>query len=364
MITGNKTSLFEKHIQLKAKMVPYAGYQMPVEYTGVINEHMAVREHVGLFDVSHMGEIWVKGEKALDLLQYITTNDASLLSPGDCQYSCFPNGKGGIIDDLIIYHYQENKYMLVVNAANINKDYTFIIEHNKSFNCEIENASDKISLLALQGPKAEALLQELTSIQLAEIKSFGFKTGSIQDAPDVIISRTGYTGAGGFELYFYNQHAEKLWDYIVQAGKKYNIQPVGLAARDTLRLEKGYSLYGNDIDDTTSPIEAGLGWATKLNKKADFIDKAFLKKQKENGVEQKLVGFVLQQRGIPRKDYQLSNKNGEIIGRVTSGTNSPVLKKGIGMGYVNTKYAKSGECIFVNIRNKQVEAEVTRPPFV
>jgi len=358
-----KTAFYEFHKALGAKMVSFAGYEMPIEYSGINNEHMTVRDGVGVFDVSHMGEFWVKGPNALDLVQKITSNDAAVLQLGQAQYSCFPNGNGGIVDDLLVYRYDEEKFMLVVNAANIDKDWVWVNEQN-TMGAELENASDDISQLAIQGPKAIEVLQKLTSINLSEIEYYTFVTGAIAGADDVIISNTGYTGSGGFELYMSNNDAVKVWNAIFEAGKEEGILPIGLAARDTLRLEKGFCLYGNDIDDTTSSIEAGLGWITKFNDKKDFIDKNYLLKQKEEGVSKRLRGFVLEDRGIPRKDYEIVNENDEVIGRVTSGTMSPMLQKGIGMGYINKGYTKFDTDIYIKVRNRKLKAKVVKIPFV
>lgn len=360
-----KTTAFNKiHKSIGGKMVEFAGYEMPVEYSGIKDEHMNVREGVGVFDVSHMGEFWVKGPKALDLVAKITSNDPRILSQGQAQYSCFPNGKGGIVDDLLVYFYEPNKYMLVVNASNIEKDWNWLVKQNESVGAELENASDDISQLAIQGPKATEVLQKLTDVNLADIKFYTFTTDKFAGVDDVIISATGYTGAGGFELYFRNDVAEQIWNAIFEAGKDYGIKPIGLAARDTLRLEMGYCLYGNDIDDTTSPIEAGLGWITKFNNGRHFIDREFLTMQKNEGVTRRLRGFVLNGRGIPRKDYELENAEGVVIGKVTSGTMSPVLSKGIGMGYVAKEYSAFGTEIFVKIRNKTIPAEIVKLPFI
>ena len=356
------TAFNQIHKKLGAKMVEFAGFEMPVEYSGIKDEHMTVRNAVGVFDVSHMGEFWVKGPHALELLKKISSNDPSTLIPGQAQYSCLPNGKGGIIDDLLIYCYEPEKYMLVVNAANIEKDWNWVV--NNSVEAELENSSDQISQLAIQGPKASATLQKLTAINLSEINYYTFVTGELAGVKDVIISATGYTGAGGFELYFYNQEAEKIWNAVFDAGAEFGIKPIGLAARDTLRLEMGYCLYGNDIDDTTSPIEAGLGWITKFNNGREYIDREFLMMQKTEGITRRLRGFVLKERGIPRHGYDLANSGGEIIGRVTSGTMSPVLNLGIGMGYVAREYAAFGTEIFVQIRNKAIPAEIVKVPFI
>jgi len=358
-----KTIFNEKHRALGAKMVPFAGFDMPVEYTGVNAEHLCVRQNVGVFDVSHMGEFWVKGTHALDFLQWVTSNDVSTLVPGKIQYSCFPNGKGGIVDDLLVYKYDEQKYMLVVNASNIEKDWNWINSQNK-FGVELENSSDSISQLAIQGPKATEVLQRLTSVDLSAIPYYTFAVGEFAGCKDVILSNTGYTGAGGFEIYFYNKDGEKIWNAIYEAGKPEDIKPIGLGARDTLRLEKGYSLYGNDIDDTTSPIEAGLGWITKFTDNKDFIDKAFLFEQKSKGVARKMCGIKMIDRGIPRHGYEICDAQGNTIGVVTSGTMSPVLKEGIGMAYIATAFSALETNIFVKIREKLIRAEVVKMPFI
>ena len=357
------TAFYELHKNLNAKIVPFAGYEMPVEYSGITNEHLQVRNSVGVFDVSHMGEFWVKGPKALDLIQKITSNDASTLTIGKAQYSCFPNGKGGIIDDLLVYKYEEEKYMLVVNAANIEKDWKWCVENN-TIGAELENASDNISQLAIQGPKAIKTLQKLTEINLSEIPYYSFVTGKIAGIDNVIISNTGYTGSGGFELYMYNKDAIKIWEAVFKAGEEFGILPIGLGARDTLRLEKGFCLYGNDIDDTTSPIEAGLGWITKFTESKSFIDKDFLLNQKTEGVNKKLKGFKMIDKGIPRHDYEVINEQDQVIGKVTSGTHSPILKQGIGMAYINTEYTKIGAEIFIKVRNRKLKAEIVKVPFV
>lgn len=356
------TALNHIHKQLGAKMVEFAGFEMPIEYSGIKEEHLTVRNSVGVFDVSHMGEFWVKGPQALELVQRITTNDVSKLAIGQAQYSCLPNGKGGIVDDLLVYHIQEEKYLLVVNAANIEKDWNWIVSQNSN-GAILENSSDEISQLAIQGPKAEATLQKLTTIDLSEIRYYTFVTGSIAGIDDVIISATGYTGSGGFELYFRNEVAEQLWNSIFEAGEEFGIKPIGLAARDTLRLEMGFCLYGNDIDDTTSPIEAGLGWITKFNG-FHFIDKELFLMQKQEGVERKLRGFEMIDRGIPRHDYELTDKDGHVVGRVTSGTMSPVLNKGIGMAYIHKAYAAIGTEIFLSVRGKLLKAKVVKMPFI
>ena len=346
------------HEALGAKMHEFAGYNMPIEYSGITDEHITVRTAVGVFDVSHMGEFWVKGPNALAFLQKVTSNDVSSLSIGKVQYSCFPNGKGGIVDDLLVYYYEHEKYLLVVNASNIDKDWNWCVANNTE-GAELENASDWMAQLAVQGPKATEMLQKLTSVNLSEIPYYAFKTGDFAGVENVILSNTGYTGAGGFELYFYPEHAVKIWNALFETGAEYGIKPIGLGARDTLRLEKGFCLYGNDIDDTTSPIEAGLGWITKLTaEKADLIDRQLLEKQKAEGTSRKLVFFELTERGIPRHGYDIVDEAGKIIGVVTSGTILPDSKKGIGMGYVQTAYSKSGSTVYIQIRNKNLEARV------
>lgn len=355
------TALSQKHISLGAKMVPFAGYNMPVSYSGLNDEHATVRNSVGVFDVSHMGEFILKGENALDLIQRVTSNDASILTDGKAQYSCLPNNDGGIVDDLIVYRIDEKSYMLVVNASNIEKDWNWISKHNTS-NVDMHDISEKTSLLAIQGPNALATLQKLTDVKLADIPYYSFVKGKFNGVENVVISNTGYTGSGGFEIYFENEYAEKMWDSIFEAGKEFGIKPIGLGARDTLRLEMGFCLYGNDIDDTTSPIEAGLGWITKFTK--DFTNRAAIEKQKTEGITKKLVGFEMIDRGIPRHDYQIADANGNIIGKVTSGTQSPTLNKAIGMGYVNKEFAKSDTEIFIVIRDKAIKAKVCKIPFL
>ena len=357
------TAFNQIHKKLGAKFVEFADFEMPIEYSGIKDEHLTVRNSVGVFDVSHMGEFWVKGPNAIELLKKISSNDPGALVPGQAQYSCFPNGKGGIVDDFLTYCYEPEKYMLVVNAANIEKDWNWIVSNN-NVGADLENSSDQISQLAVQGPLATETLQKLTSVNLSEIKYYTFVTGDMAGVNDVIISATGYTGAGGFELYFYNSEAERIWNAVFEAGADYGIKPIGLAARDTLRLEMGYCLYGNDIDDTTSPIEAGLGWITKFNNGRQYIDREFLMMQKNEGVTRRLRGFVLKDRGIPRHGYDLVNSEGEKIGEVTSGTMSPVLNEGIGMGYVAKEYAAFGTKIFVQIRNKAIPAEIVKVPFI
>lgn len=354
------TALTHIHESLGAKMVPFAGYLMPVQYEGINLEHETVRKGVGVFDVSHMGEFLIEGEHALELIQRISSNDASKLEIEDAQYSCMPNNKGGIVDDLIIYRIKDQTYLLVVNASNIEKDWNWIKEHNDN-NAEMKNISDDFSLLAIQGPKAVDAMQALTSVDLKDIPFYKFKVADFAGIDHVIISATGYTGSGGFEIYCRNSDVEQVWQKVFEAGSAYGIKPIGLAARDTLRLEMGYCLYGNDINDDTSPIEAGLGWITKFTK--DFVNSKALLEQKENGVSQRLRAFELESRGIPRQGYDIVNELDEKIGVVTSGTMSPSLKKGIGMGYVKTGYTKFGSKIFIKVRNKLLEATVVKLPF-
>jgi len=358
-----KTVLYNIHEQLGARMVPFAGFEMPVEYTGINNEHLAVRQSAGMFDVSHMGEFWIKGPHAFDLMQHITTNDVAALYPGRAQYSCMPNDNGGIVDDLIIYKYEEEKYMVVVNAANIEKDWNWINKQN-TFGAELENASQKISLLAVQGPKAREILQPHTSTDLSDIPFYHFKEGSFADAGRVVISNTGYTGSGGFELYLFNEDAPSVWNTIMKAGESSGLLPAGLGARDTLRLEAGLALYGNDLDDNTSPMEGGLGWITKLVDGNDFISRSILEKQKKEGVNSRLRGFIMEDRGIPRHGYEVVDGEGNVIGRVTSGTMSPVLKQGIGMGYLKRGFWKPDTEVFIKIRKRVLKARVVKPPFV
>jgi len=354
------TSLNSKHKELGAKMVPFAGYEMPLQYAGLSVEHEVVRTGVGVFDVSHMGEFIIRGEGALALIQKVTSNDASTLVDGKVQYSCLPNETGGIVDDLLVYRIDAKTYMLVVNASNIDKDWAHISKYN-SYGAEMVNISPKTTLLAVQGPKATEALQSLTDIPLDEMEYYSFKKGRFAGIDNVLISATGYTGAGGFEVYFDNEHAHHMWNAIFKAGAPFGIQPIGLAARDTLRLEMGFCLYGNDINDTTSPIEAGLGWITKFTK--EFVNSAALLEQKNEGVARKLVGFELIDRGIPRHDYIIVDADGKEIGVVTSGTQSPTLKKPIGLGYVPTAYSKPGSEIYISIREKAIKAVVVKLPF-
>lgn len=358
-----KTTPFtEKHVSLGAKMCNFAGYNMPIEYSGIIDEHLTVCNAVGVFDVSHMGEFWVKGPQALAFLQKVTSNNVATLSPGKVQYSCFPNETGGIVDDLLVYQYEPEKYLLVVNAANIDKDWNWCVSHNTE-GAELENASEGMGQLAVQGPKAILALQKLTSINLSEIPYYTFTHGEFAGVKDVIISNTGYTGAGGFELYFYPDEALKIWNAVFEAGAEFGIKPIGLGARDTLRLEMGFCLYGNDLDDTTSPIEAGLGWITKFTEGKNFINRPMLEVQKTTGVTRKLVGFEMVDRGIPRHGYELYSADGEQIGHVTSGTMSPIRKIGIGMGYVKSEFSKLGTDVFVDVRGRRLKAIIAKPPF-
>lgn len=361
-----KTRLDGVHTALGAKMVSFAGYSMPLQYSSQVKEHLAVRASVGIFDVSHMGEFFLKGPKALDLIQKVCSNDAAKLAVGDAQYSCLPNDEGGIVDDLLVYRIDEEEYMLVVNASNIEKDWNWIEQYNtEEHNTErvqMENHSEAMSLFAVQGPLAGQVLQRLTEIDLSEISYYKFVVGNMAEIDRVIISATGYTGAGGFELYVPNEQAIQLWEAIMLAGKPEEIQAVGLAARDSLRLEMGYCLYGNDIDDTTSPIEAGLSWITKFSK--SFVNSEALLKQKKEGVQRKLVGFKIIERGIPRSHYLICNAEQEVIGEVTSGCHSPSLKEGIGMGYVPKEYAKAGTELLIQVRKKYLKAEVIKLPFV
>ena len=355
-----KTALYEKHVALGAKLVPFAGYEMPVRYGSEMEEHHAVRKSVGIFDVSHMGEFLVKGPNALELIQKVSSNDASKLEVEKVQYSCMPNATGGIVDDLLIYMLKPEEYMLVVNASNIQKDWDWI-SHNNEINAELENISDKVSLLAVQGPKAQQLIQKLTKTDLSSLSYYTFSKGNIGTITDgAIISATGYTGSGGFEIYVYNEFAAQVWDEIMKAGEEFGIKPAGLGARDTLRLEMGYALYGNDIDDNTSPIEAGLGWITKFTK--NFVNAENLKKQKEEGPGRKLVGFSMEEKGIPRSGYEILNEKEEIIGQVTSGSMAPSLGIGIGMGYVKSSYAAKDTKIFIAVRKRKLKAKVAKLP--
>ena len=349
------------HEKLGAKMMPFAGFNMPVRYSSDIEEHMTVRNGVGVFDVSHMGEFTVKGPQALDLIQRVTSNDASKLIDGQAQYSCLPNETGGIVDDLIVYKIKDDNYLLVVNASNIEKDWNWISKFNTK-EAEMKNISDDLCLFAVQGPKAKGVLQKLTTLDLSSIPYYHFTIGEFAGAKDVVMSNTGYTGAGGFEIYVNKNAAEKIWNEIFAAGKDENIKPIGLGARDTLRLEMGFCLYGNDIDDTTSPIEGGLGWITKFTK--EFTNSVNIKKQKEAGVTRKLVGFKMIEKGIPRHDYQIKDASGNVIGKVTSGTQSPLLGIGIGLGYVTTENSKVGSEIFVDVRGKALKAVISKTPLI
>jgi len=357
------TPFTQKHIALGAKMAEFAGYNMPISYTGINDEHAAVRNNAGVFDVSHMGEFILKGENALDLIQRVTSNDASKLTVGKAQYSCLPNKNGGIVDDLLVYCLEENNaYMLVVNASNIEKDWTWISQFNDKA-VEMHDISDKTCLLAIQGPNATKILQPLTEMDIMNLKYYTFTKGKFAGVDNVLISATGYTGAGGVEIYFedINDNAEKIWDAIFAAGAAQGIKPIGLGARDTLRLEMGYCLYGNDIDDTTSPLEAGLGWITKFTK--DFTNREFIEKQKTNGVTRKLVGFEMEEKGIARHDHEIKDFEGNVLGKVTSGTQSPSLGKAIGMGYVTNNHASIGSQIFISIRNTLLKARIVKMPF-
>jgi aminomethyltransferase len=354
-------ALHKVHEKLGAKMVPFAGFNMPVQYEGVTAEHLTVRESVGVFDVSHMGEFLVSGENALALIQKVTSNDASKLEIGDAQYSCFPNKENGIVDDLICYRIKEDQYLLVVNASNIEKDWNWISKYNEEFGADLRDLSDEYSLLAIQGPKAIEAMQSLSSLDLADIPFYKFKVGDFAGIENVIISATGYTGSGGFEIYCKNEAVEQIWNSVFLAGAEFGIQPIGLAARDTLRLEMGYCLYGNDINDTTSPIEAGLSWITKFTK--DFVNSEALAKQKEEKPSRKLVAFELNERGIPRQGYDIVDNEVTKIGNVTSGTMSPSLSKGIGLGYVTTPFTKPGSQIKIQIRKKAIPATVVKLPF-
>jgi aminomethyltransferase len=355
-----KVALNDVHEAMGAKMVPFAGYNMPVRYSSDLEEHHTVRKAMGIFDVSHMGEFMVTGPGALDLIQRVTSNDASKLTPGKIQYSCFPNQDGGIVDDLLVYCLGEEEYMLVVNASNIEKDWNWINQFNTG-NVKLENISDEMSLFAVQGPNTAQALQSLTPVDLPNMVYYTFDKGTFAGVPNVIISATGYTGAGGFEIYVPNENAKEVFEKIMKAGEPYGIKPIGLGARDTLRLEMGYCLYGNDITDSTSPLEAGLGWITKFSK--DFTNAENLKAQKEKGVSRKLIGFEMMEQGIPRSHYEIVNAEGATIGEVTSGTMSPSLGKGVGLGYLQTEYTTPGTEIFIKVRNKNLKAQVVKLPF-
>ncbi|SEL96651.1 aminomethyltransferase [bacterium A37T11] len=355
------TALTDVHVALGAKMVPFAGFNMPVQYAGINAEHETVRNGVGVFDVSHMGEFILKGDRALDLVQKISSNDAAKLYDGKIQYAYIPNETGGIVDDFLVYRIDEKTYFLVVNASNIEKDWNWISKYN-DYGVEMKNISDRTSLFAIQGPKATEAIQSLTDIDLGSMEYYTFKKGTFAGIENVLVSATGYTGAGGYEIYVDNENAVSVWEAIFKAGESVGIKPVGLGARDTLRLEMGFCLYGNDIDDSTSPIEAGLGWVTRFTK--DFVNSKEIKRQKEEGVSQRLVGFQMVDRGIARHDYPIVDAEGKTIGRVTSGTQSPTLQKSIGLGYVPAAYAKEGSEIYISVRDKQLKAVVTKPPFV
>lgn len=354
-------ALNDKHVELGGKMVPFAGFNMPVQYEGVNVEHETVRTGVGVFDVSHMGEFVVSGPKAIELIQKVVSNDISKLVDNKAMYACLPNEQGGIVDDLIIYRFNEEKYLLVVNASNIDKDWAWISKYNEAIGADFRNLSDDYSLLAIQGPKAAEAMQPLTEVNLTDMAYYTFEVAKFAGIDNVIISATGYTGSGGFEVYVKNEDVATLWDKVFEVGAAYGIKPIGLAARDTLRLEMGFCLYGNDIDDTTSPLEAGLGWVTKFTK--DFVNSENLLKQKEEGVKRKLIGFELVDRGIPRHDYEITDGKGNVIGKVTSGTMSPSLKLGIGLGYVPTELSTPDSEIFIKVRDKELKAKVVKTPF-
>lgn len=358
-----RTPFTDKHIELGAKMHEFAGYNMPIEYnSGITDEHMTVVNSVGVFDVSHMGEFWIKGPKAQEFIQKVTSNDVSKLEIGKIQYSCLMNDTGGIVDDLLVYHYESEKYMMVVNASNIEKDWAWC-QKNNTMGAELENASDKTALLAVQGPKAAATIQKLTDINLDDVPYYTFVTGKVAGIDNVIISNTGYTGASGFELFFYPEYGMKMWEAIFEAGAEFGIKPIGLGARDTLRLEMGFCLYGNELNEETTPLEAGLGWITKFVDGNNFLSRQLLEKQKEKGVKRKLIGFKLIDKGIPRTGYEIINSADEVIGKVTSGTMSPMLKAGIGLGFASPEYAKIETEIYIKVRNRKLKAEVTKLPF-
>ncbi len=357
-----KTALNAMHRQMGAKMVEFAGWDMPVQFEGINIEHETVRTKLGVFDVSHMGEFWVEGPHAFELVQKVTTNDVAALTDGKVQYSCLPNGKGGIVDDLLVYRFNPEKYLLVVNAANIDKDWQHINNQN-DVNAKLTNASDEISQLAVQGPLALKAMQKLTRENVTDMPYYTFKVIEFAGVPDIIFSTTGYTGSGGCEIYMPNDKAEEIYKAVLEAGKEFGIKPIGLGARDTLRLEAGFCLYGNDIDDTTSPIAAGLGWITKFTDGNNFIDRPLFEQQKANGVPRRLKGFVMVDRGVPRHGYEVTDKDGKVIGHVTSGTMSPMLHKGIGLAYIDKPYWKEGSEIYIKVRNKLLKAVVTRPPF-
>ncbi len=360
------TALSDLHIQMGAKIQPFAGYYMPVEYSGINDEHITVREKAGIFDVSHMGEFRVKGPDAGRFIQYLTTNDVTRLSDGGIQYTCFPNGKGGIVDDLLVYRFDNETWMMVVNAANIEKDWNWCVSHAKKFDIhvgkELHNASDEVALIAVQGPMAMKVVQKLTDEPVEDQKFYTFKKLNIAGINNALFSVTGYTGSGGCEIYIDNEDGPGLWKALLDAGEEYGLKPAGLGARDTLRLEMGFCLYGNDIDETTSPIEAGLGWITKFVDNNDFIDRDLLYKQKVEGTKRRLIGFILEEKGIPRQGYEICDQDGKIIGQVTSGTMSPMIHKGIGMGYVEKGFEKEGTEITINIRRRSIKARVVRFP--
>ena len=357
-----KTAFCSIHEKLGAKMVPFAGFYMPVQFEGLMIEHETVRKALGVFDVSHMGEFWVEGPKALDFVQWVTSNDASKLTDGKVQYSCFPNDKGGIVDDLLVYRFSTEKYLLVVNATNIDKDWAWVTSQNK-VGVKLTNASDGTSQLAIQGPLALKAMQKLTDTSVTDMEYYTFKVLKFAGIDNILFSTTGYTGSGGCEIYFPNEHAETIFNAVMEAGKEFGIKPIGLGARDTLRLEMGFCLYGNDINDTTSPIEAGLGWITKFTDEKDFVNKAYILGHKTNGTSRKLVGFEMVDRGIPRQHYEIVDAAGNIIGEVTSGTMGPSVKVGIGMGYVTPAFAKADSEIFIKIREKNLKAKVVKFPF-
>jgi len=365
--TMKNTAFTKFHIAFGAKMAEFAGYNMPIQYEGINAEHETVRNNLGVFDVSHMGEFWVKGPKALDFVQHVTSNDASALWNGKVQYSCFPNGKGGIVDDLLVYKVNDETYLLVVNAANIDKDWNWCVKNAKEMGLvigkDLYNASDEIAQLAVQGPLALKAMQKLTDTTVTDMEYYTFKKLTFAGIKDIIFATTGYTGSGGCEIYMANEDADKIWKAVFEAGAEYGIKPIGLGARDTLRLEMGYCLYGNDIDDTTSPIEAGLGWITKFTDTKDFIDKNYLLKQKNDGVKQKLVGFEMIDKGIPRHHYEIMDAQGNNIGHVTSGTMGASVKKAVGMGYVKPEFAKADTEIYISIRDKALKAKVVKMPF-
>ncbi len=357
-----KTALNNMHREMGGKMVEFVGFDMPVQFEGINAEHETVRKKLGVFDVSHMGEFWVEGPEAKSLVQSVTTNDVNALTDGKVQYSCYPNGNGGIVDDLLVYRFNDEKYLLVVNASNIDKDWSHVVSNN-SVKAKLTNASDDISQLAVQGPLALKAMQKLTTTNVVDMEYYTFKVLEFAGVKDVIFSTTGYTGSGGCEIYMKNADAEKIYSAVLESGEEFGIKPIGLGARDTLRLESGFCLYGNDIDDTTSPIAAGLGWITKFSDGNDFIDRKLFESQKEKGVSHRLKGFIMEERAIPRQHYEVVNADGDVIGEVTSGTMSPMLKKGVGMAYVTKPYWKDGSEIYIKVRNKSAKAIVQRPPF-